>query len=232
MTPINSRLLTLFGRGATGPVAPGSAWALYLLDEGTGQTVGDSSGNGRDLHLGMDASADSTDPVWTTLGGVACLEGAGAQICVAKAATALAQPYSVVAIGRTSSTSHNVMLARGYAIAVNYGLVRVATTKALRLFSDTALSDGATPDATWFAGIGVANGAASQVWIYGGGVTTGNAGTEGITHHTLMGRWSGAVIAAGWNGQFAAAVIVAGAPSEATLNAWAEYLAAVKGVTL
>ncbi len=41
-------------------------FAYYNLNEGTGQTAGDSSGNGRDGTLGSTTSSDSADPAWTS----------------------------------------------------------------------------------------------------------------------------------------------------------------------
>jgi hypothetical protein len=38
--------------------------ALYRLDEGSGQTTADASGNGYNLTLGTTANADSADPAW------------------------------------------------------------------------------------------------------------------------------------------------------------------------
>jgi hypothetical protein len=41
--------------------------ALWHLDEGTGQTFADASGNGRNGTLGSSASPDSADPAWSSL---------------------------------------------------------------------------------------------------------------------------------------------------------------------
>ena len=38
--------------------------ALWHFDEGTGQTIADASGNGRELHLGSTAGVDASDPSW------------------------------------------------------------------------------------------------------------------------------------------------------------------------
>ena len=40
--------------------------ALYHLDEGTGQTLTDASGNNRHGVLGTSSSAESADPQWST----------------------------------------------------------------------------------------------------------------------------------------------------------------------
>jgi subtilisin family serine protease len=40
--------------------------ALWHLDEGSGQTIADSSGNGRNGTLGSSAGSDSADPIWAS----------------------------------------------------------------------------------------------------------------------------------------------------------------------
>ncbi len=42
--------------------------ALWHFDEGTGQTAGDSSGNGYDLTLGMNTAVEAADPTWDSAG--------------------------------------------------------------------------------------------------------------------------------------------------------------------
>ncbi len=49
------------------PVASGLQ-ALYLMDDGSGQTLADSSAGGRDGTLGSTAGADTNDPLWVASG--------------------------------------------------------------------------------------------------------------------------------------------------------------------
>ena len=49
------------------PVAAGLQ-AIYLLDDGAGQTALDLSGNGRNATLGSTAGVDTNDPLWTAEG--------------------------------------------------------------------------------------------------------------------------------------------------------------------
>jgi len=66
-----SRLLTLFsGRAIPAPAwVTHDLWASWLLDEGTGDTAADSSGNGRDLTLENGWGAgDTWDPEWVAEG--------------------------------------------------------------------------------------------------------------------------------------------------------------------
>ncbi len=59
----------------TPPSAPfstdGDTLALYPLDEGSGQTATDTSGNSADLTLGTSGSGESADPAWMTAAGYA-----------------------------------------------------------------------------------------------------------------------------------------------------------------
>ena len=59
----------------TPPSAPfstdGDTLALYPLDEGSGQTAADTSGNSADLTLGTSGSGESADPAWMTAAGYA-----------------------------------------------------------------------------------------------------------------------------------------------------------------
>ena len=51
----------------TAPFSPdANTVALYHLDEGTGQTLADASGNGRNGFLGISASTEAIDPTWST----------------------------------------------------------------------------------------------------------------------------------------------------------------------
>jgi hypothetical protein len=54
----------------TAPTSPlpvtANTVALWSLDEGTGQTFSDRSGNGRNGTLGSSSGADSADPLWST----------------------------------------------------------------------------------------------------------------------------------------------------------------------
>ncbi len=233
MTPgVATAVSPCFVRGALSPVAPGPAWALYLLTEGSGQTVGDSSGNGRDLHLGMNSNVGSDDPAWTTFNGVACLEGAGSQICVAKTASTLAQPWGVAVIGRCTGASTGSMFVHEFPAPPDIGLTHMLGSKRLRLMVNSALPNGIITNNVWFAGIGIANWTPSYVGIYGGHITDGLAGNAPITHHTLMGRFDGTSVVTGWVGQIAAAVVVASPVNVTIMNAWVVYLAAMKGITL
>ncbi|MBL8055799.1 MAG: hypothetical protein JNK29_03830 [Anaerolineales bacterium] len=45
--------------------ATANSVALWHLDEGSGQTIGDASGNGRNGILGASTAVDTTDPVWS-----------------------------------------------------------------------------------------------------------------------------------------------------------------------
>jgi YD repeat-containing protein len=57
------------------PLSSGASMVgLWHFDEGAGQTVADSSGNGRDGTLGADDGADSDDPAWSTDSPVVCAE--------------------------------------------------------------------------------------------------------------------------------------------------------------
>jgi hypothetical protein len=52
---------------STAPFATdGNTVALYHLNEGTGQTVGDSSGNARNGFLGTSSAIETIDPLWST----------------------------------------------------------------------------------------------------------------------------------------------------------------------
>jgi|GEM_PF-2063033 len=54
--------------GAGSDLVQAGLQALSWLDEGSGQTVADRSGLGRDGVLGSTAGADTNDPVWTAAG--------------------------------------------------------------------------------------------------------------------------------------------------------------------
>ena len=56
-----------FGTAGPQPVTSGLQ-ALFLMDEGSGQTAADSSGAGRDATLGSTAGADTNDPSWVASG--------------------------------------------------------------------------------------------------------------------------------------------------------------------
>jgi hypothetical protein len=62
--------LAVYTANFTPPTAPLTSGpntvALWHLDEGTGQTIADSSGNGRNGTLGTSSGADSADPLWVT----------------------------------------------------------------------------------------------------------------------------------------------------------------------
>lgn len=49
--------------------APTGAVYIYVIDEGTGQTVTDSSGNGNDGTVGATSGSEASDPAWSTAGG-------------------------------------------------------------------------------------------------------------------------------------------------------------------
>jgi len=62
--------IALYSADFTPPSGPMSAGAntvgLWLMDEGSGQTVADTSGNGRNGVLGTSSGAESSDPLWST----------------------------------------------------------------------------------------------------------------------------------------------------------------------
>ena len=208
---------------------PGPAWALYLMDEGAGQTLYDSSGNNRDMWLGFDGTVETSDPAWTNLGGVACLEFSGAQLCQSKTASGVNQPLTFIALARTiSHTSMAVIVSRR--VDAPHGLVHYSSTRKLSLILGTVLQGPVIPALEWVVGIGVANGASSSVWISGGSQTNGNAGTDGILRHMIGGRSSGGTPTDSWRGQIAAVAIIQGALSVSVAEQWATYLKAVKGV--
>ena len=216
---------------ATAPTPPGDAWALYLMDEGAGQTLYDSSGNNRDMWLGFDGTVETSDPAWVILNGVTCLEFAGAQGCRRKTDVALAQPFTIVALVRMLSASVQMcIVSRGINVAT--GLLRYETAATrLTLFLPTLLYDESIPVNAWSACIGVANGASSAVWQLGGTVTTGDAGTNNLGQFSIGGRaMTGSYYNPGWRGQIAAVAIIQGALSVSVAEQWATYLKAVKGV--
>jgi hypothetical protein len=53
-----------FSPPAVGFTPDANTLALWKLNEGSGQTSADSSGNGYTLTLGTSANADSADPTW------------------------------------------------------------------------------------------------------------------------------------------------------------------------
>jgi len=61
--------IALYTADFTPPSGPMSAGAntvgLWLMDEGSGQTVADASGNGRNGVLGTSSGAESSDPLWS-----------------------------------------------------------------------------------------------------------------------------------------------------------------------
>ncbi len=58
------RYTSTFTPPSTVHPADASTRALYRLDEGSGQTIADASGNGYTLTLGITSGADSADPLW------------------------------------------------------------------------------------------------------------------------------------------------------------------------
>ena len=58
------RYSTTFMPPSAAHPADANTRALYRLDEGSGQTTADASGNGYNLMLGTTANADSADPTW------------------------------------------------------------------------------------------------------------------------------------------------------------------------
>jgi hypothetical protein len=63
----NAALYTANFTPPTAPLPSGpNTVALWHLDEGTGQTFADASGNGRNGTLGSGSGADSADPAWST----------------------------------------------------------------------------------------------------------------------------------------------------------------------
>lgn len=217
------------------PPQPPHGVAIWLLNEGFGQHVADSSGNGHHLWLGTTSNPESSDPAWTIFDGVVCLEGAGAHILSLQATRLFMQPYGIVVLARLSGLTRQVMLHYLTPSTLEGGLHRAATTKRLNLMVTTALTDNVTPDNAWFAGCGIGNGTSSSVWIYGTTPAAGNAGTHDLYNYALMAMRDSSHISSGVIGQFAAAAIVkppSGAPTQALMNDWAAYLAAVKGITL
>lgn len=64
--------ILLLQEGAAGPAGPtpvqSGLLAMYLMDEGSGQSLTDASGAGRNATLGSTAGADTNDPAWTASG--------------------------------------------------------------------------------------------------------------------------------------------------------------------
>ncbi len=59
--------ILMMARRGLSPVQAGLR-ALYLFDEGAGQTLGDSSAGKRDGTLGSTSGADTNDPIWSAEG--------------------------------------------------------------------------------------------------------------------------------------------------------------------
>ena len=74
----NAAVYTATFRPPFEPLSSGaSTVGLWHCDEGSGQTVADSSANGRDGTLGADDGVDSDDPSWSTDSPVVCAEESG-----------------------------------------------------------------------------------------------------------------------------------------------------------
>jgi len=77
--------------------------ALYLLDEGSGQDVLDSSGNGHDGTLGADDQASTDDPAWGS--GALAFDG-GDHVALGTAAALRPAAFTVSAAVRMTAGEH------------------------------------------------------------------------------------------------------------------------------
>lgn len=212
-----------------GLMPPGPAWALYLMNEGSGQTLYDHSGNGRDCWLGDSGDPTTLDPAWAVVGGVPCLEFAGGQVCVPKTTVTLARPFTVLALARNSDDATSTRHLLHTVLGSSRGLMK---TSAVTLNQGVALGSGyAFPVGSWRIAVGIANGTSSSIRLVDSATVSGDAGTDSAGRQNIGGRYASGSVTAGWSGQIGAVVVLAVAAGEALISQWVEYIRAVKGVS-
>lgn len=225
----SGRWLILSKRRKSGLAPPSAAWALYLMNEGSGQTVGDLSGNGRDCWLGDSGDPSTLDPAWTTVDGVACLAFSTGHVCVPKTTMTLSQPFTVLAVARNNDSATSTRYILHTVSGAGRGLVKTST---VTLNQGVALSAGYTyPVESWRIAVGVANGASSSsVRLVESATVIGDAGADSAHRQNIGGRYTSGSVSAGWSGHIGAVVLLAEAASETLINQWVAYLKAVKGL--
>lgn len=212
-----------------GPTWPSTPWAVWLCDEGAGQTLHDASGNGRDLQLGEQIDPEASSPQWVTDGGVTFLEFAGWQICTPKSTFSLTIPYSIVVIATLNHTFMPIIV--GIQTGNPAGL-RTDHRGRLALSSSTGfLTDGILLINRWFGACGVVNADTSAVWYYNGIATTGSVNGP-LDIISLGGAVVGGRISNAMLGRIAAAAILPDALSVELGDEWMEFLANHKGISL
>jgi len=96
--------------------------ALYHLDEGGGQTLGDASGNGRNGFLGTANTSEASDPVWST-----DIPFAGAPPPVLPTINFTASPQTITA-GNSATLSWSTTNATDASIDQNIGSIPLVGT--------------------------------------------------------------------------------------------------------
>ena len=184
---------------AAAAVGLGAAYA-WLGD--TLPAVGQPTGDWVDVVGGLSA-AQTGAPLVGTLNGRKAPLFTGTQWFQTTPFADMNQPFSVVAVTAASSITGSVFAVCGLRGAANVGIERVGA--AWRILAQTALPTGDIIAANVPVVIrGVFNGAASELWINGSLVASGDAGTTGIDVVTIGAR-SGFITP--WLGTIGALVI-------------------------
>lgn len=175
-------------KGSTGPVQPPVAGFIAwwdapqitgVADGATLSTWPDASGGGHDL-----ASKATAPTYWKTT--AAHLVNGLPTVALSSSSLLCtltqAQPWSVVAVFKSTSTSgiHTLLCSNGQ------NALLWVQPGGYQLVASTVLTTAATQDTALHSMLGVANGASSKAQ-YDTTVATGNAGTVGLSGATNMG---------------------------------------------
>lgn len=187
----------------------------------------DLSGNGRHYLQGT----AGLFPLRNVIGTVAAVAFDGTNDnLAANASFAVAQPLTYIAILRRGANDTSVFIVRG-AQADSASFYTTSTN--LQLYAGSAAAPSvACASGTNAVAVGVFNGAASQLWVNGGAVATGNPGSLGVRNLSAAMVGGGTVAGVGAaNVRLGAVLIYPGALSLAQINAIAVPLAALWGIT-